>query len=73
MILRADVGMDCTLKIGIAYDGALLWKTVGEISGEKHGVIKLTLPQKRCDSFKLRIEGNGNYCLKNVAVECSAF
>ena len=73
VILRADVGMDSTLKVGIAYDGALLWKTVGEISGEKHGVIKLTLPQKRCDSFKLRIEGNGNYCLKNVAVECSAY
>lgn len=73
VLLRADMDVNCTMKVKIAYDGALLWKTVGEISGEKHGVIKLVLPQKRCDSFKLRIEGDGNYCLKNVAVECSAY
>ena len=73
VLLRADVSGNCTLTLKIAYDGALLWTKIGEISGERHGVIKLMLPQKRCDSFKLRIEGDGNYCLKNVSVECSAY
>ena len=71
LILRADVESDSTLEVKISYDGAFSWKNAGEINGERHGIIKLMLPQKRCDSFRLRIVGVGSYCIKNASVECS--
>ena len=71
IIVRGETGIGGNLSFDILYDNDLIWQRVGEINEEFHSLYKLDIPQRKCSSFKLRVNGLGHYCIKNLCVECA--
>ena len=70
IIIRGEIGVGGELSFEMLYDNELIRQKVGEVKEEFHGIYKLDIPQKKCSSFKLRVNGLGYYCIKNLCVEC---
>ena len=70
IIVRANVYIGGELNVEILYDRELLWHSVGGISGDGDGIVEIALPKRKCNSFKLKFKCKGDYCIKNIAVEC---
>lgn len=70
IIVRGLTGIGGTLSFEILYDNDLIWQKVGEIEERFNGMYKIGIPQRKCSSFKFRVNGVGYYCIKNLCVEC---
>ena len=68
--VRGLTGIGGTLSFEILYDNDLIWQKVGEIEERFNGMYKIGIPQRKCSSFKFRVNGVGYYCIKNLCVEC---
>ena len=70
IIVRGYTGTGGTLSFEILYDGDMIWQKIGEITDGFYGVYTLPISHRKCSSFKLRVNGLGYYCIKNLCVEC---
>jgi hypothetical protein len=49
------------MKVSIQYDFSPMWELVHSERSKKMGSINIPIRPKRCDFFRLRIEGTGNF------------
>ncbi len=59
------------LALTVSYDGGP-WREVGCVFGEEKGLQTLQLVPRRCDSFRVRLEGEGDWKLWAVSREYNA-
>ena len=71
VIVRAEILDGSELSVEIKHDGDAIWRHVDSVVGNKEGIVYISIPPKRCSSFKLKFTGKGYYCIKNIAVECA--
>ena len=69
--MRAEILDGSELSVEIKHDGDAIWRHVDSVVGNKEGIVYISIPPKRCSSFKLKFTGKGYYCIKNIAVECA--
>lgn len=59
LVLRLSLAAEARLRISIAYDGSESWEHIGSLKGGSLNSFPFTLRPRRCDHFRLRIEGQG--------------
>jgi len=69
LYFRAET--DKTLSLSVSYDGGA-WETISTITRAKKGIQTLQLIPRRCDSLRLKLEGNGPWKIWAMGVECYA-
>ena len=65
--LRLALPVGSYMFISVMYDSSNEWETIGSVMG--HGLAPFTLPVKprRCDHFRLRLEGRGDMKLYSIS------
>jgi hypothetical protein len=59
-----------TLGLFVSYDGGS-WENVGYVQGKEKGLQTIPLIPRRCDSFRVRLEGEGDWKLWALSREYS--
>lgn len=68
LLVRAEMDFGSTLRVWVSYDGRE-WIRLYEKRANRRGVAILPVRPKRCDSFRMKIEGDGNVTLQGIARE----
>jgi hypothetical protein len=64
---RFEMPDDCTLAIDIEYNESGEWKRAAEHKG-RGAVADIRIKPRRCDTFRLRFSGEGEFALYDLAV-----
>lgn len=68
--LRLRIEAETEVEVKIQYDNGTVWHTVRTITGDGgKGSRYLPVKLRRCDHFRLRIEGRGEWELSSMALE----
>ena len=60
LLLRLEVDSGTNLDIRVQYDSDGIWHTVRRVEGKMvKGQIEVPLTIRRCDHYRIRLEGNG--------------
>lgn len=68
LLIRAEMDFGSTLRVYASYDGGE-WVRLYEKRANRRGVAILPVRPKRCDRFRLKIEGEGDITLQGIARE----
>jgi hypothetical protein len=60
LIIRMALDIESTVDFYIEYDSMEAWEHVGTLSGTSLRTFSVPIKPRRCDHFRLRIEGEGN-------------
>ena len=66
LILRMSLAVGTRMRIYIQYDSIGGWKLVGNQTGTSLRSFSLPIKPRRCDHFRLRIEGEGDFKIYSI-------
>ena len=66
LILRMSLEVGTRMRIYIQYDSVGGWKLVGNQTGTSLRSFSLPIKPRRCDHFRLRIEGEGDFRIYSI-------
>ncbi len=65
--LRLNMSADANMQMFIEYDSSGLWRFAGNIKLEETGSVVVPIKPRRCDHFRLRLEGWGDVRIFSIA------
>lgn len=65
--LRADVGQGSTFSVSVKYNNSSEWDRVFSIEPEVKKAITIPITPRRCEYFKIKISGTGDFKLYAIA------
>ncbi len=68
LLIRAELPAGSMIRVAISYDGSP-WQELYNTRAPRWRVAILPVRPKRCDSFRLRVEGEGDITLRGIARE----
>lgn len=68
LLVRAELPAGSAIRVAVSYDGGA-WQELYNTRAPRWRVAILPVRPKRCDSFRLRIEGEGDITLRGIARE----
>lgn len=66
LTLRLELAAGASLQIYVNYDGSADWERVCSLTGKGLGSFSVPVKLRRCDSFRLRLEGTGEAAVYSV-------
>ena len=64
-----ETGTDGEVDFSLMYDGNGEWYDSGEVGGNFKGMKLFDFVPVRCDSWRLKVQGSGNYAIKKIWVD----
>ena len=68
LLLRAELEAGASLRVLVRYDGGP-WRQAGQLQAEKKRSFLLPLIPRRCDHYRIRLEGTGGWRLFSLTRE----
>ncbi|MCQ2439775.1 MAG: hypothetical protein MJ074_08440 [Oscillospiraceae bacterium] len=67
--IRAEVESGGKLQVLICYDSKGPWKKSGVIKPQRKGIYTVSFPIRRCDHYRIRLEGHGQWKVYTIEQE----
>lgn len=72
LVVRMSLALDARATVSISYDSSGVWETIYDADGEYVRTYNINIRPKRCDHFRLRIEGYGECDVYSITKYISA-
>lgn len=68
LLMRLELPQGAWVKAEVRFDGGK-WREAGKVIGSDADTVPMRIPINRCDSFELRLTGNGPCAVKTMLLE----